>query len=240
MANILRPDTLVDIDPITAKYIGRWLKSPIYWFKDCVYTIDEARANLKLDAIRRFPIDEVYVRLLLYYADVEPIIWVNKSRRMMATWTFTTRLLYKTLWSENCGNYIISRSMTEADDLLKERCWFVYDNIPTEHWDEEYQQYVNLKAMHPQAYRKRGILEVPEMRSFIKAVAAGPGKIRGKTGSNIFWDEIATQEKILETWEALGYVIKGGGHIQGVTTPEDNDFKSLYFGLSSAENTMVL
>ena len=236
--------TTVDVNPVNTKYIQRWLKDDVYWFKDCVFTIDEARANLdptlRLQAIRRFPIDEEYLRLLLYFVDLDPIVWMNKSRRMMATWLFTARLVKKACWTFGSGNYIISRSLTEADDLLRERCYFIYDNIPEAHWDEEYQCYVNLKALHPKVTLKRYRFEVPEMKSFIKAVAAGPHKIRGKTGSNIFWDEIASQEKILETWEALGYVIKGGGHIQGITTPEDNDFKILFYGLTGATNRAIL
>ena len=200
--------------------LKRWLASPAYWIKDCVLTIDEARANLGLDPERPMPIQELYLRLLLYFADKEPIIWVNKSRRMMATWLFSARLLYQSCFFYGSANFIISRNKEEADQLIEERIKFIYDNIP--------EKYRNL---HPKAHKTKALMRFPEMRSYIRGMPAGPGKIRGKTGSNVFWDEIGAQDKILETWEALRYVIKGGGHIQGVTTPEDNDFKKLFYGL---------
>lgn len=240
-------------NPVNIKYLKRWGVLPgyersgsdAYWFKDCVITIDEARANLAkldptIDPYRPFPIEEECYRKLLTLFRTENVLWVRKSRRLLFTWIACAFLLKNACFTKGSNNFIIQKTLGDVDDLLKERCMFIYDNIPTNHWDDEYKCTVNLKALHPYVEHVRYVIRVPEMNSHIKAVASGEHKIRGKTGSIVFWDEIAFNDKILPTWEALFHVKRGGGQIIGGTTMFDNDWLTLWDGIAGAVNEQIV
>lgn len=239
------PIRTVDFEnPVTIKYLTRW-QNDAYWFKDCCYTIDEARANLSkndptIEHIRRFPIEEKCYRILLGLAKTEDVMWILKARRMLITWLWSAYLLKHACFNSGTSNFVIQQSLGATDNILKRRCMFIYDHIPEKHWDDEFKCYVNLKELHPYVEHVRYLIRVPEMNSFIQGVASGEHKIRGETGSVIFWDEIAFNGNILSTWESLYYVKRGGGQIIGATTWYDNDWITLWNGTSGSLNKMIL
>ena len=222
----------------------RWLTSPYYWFKDCVYTNDAARSELGLNPVRPWPSDEEYLKYLLYYADKYPINIVNKSRRMMLTWLYCLRLLYKVLFFQGQENFIICSKFDKSFKLVNDRIVKTYDAIPTvltlnlEVNGVMREVTVNPKAMLPkiELKRKEGRLWVPDNNSYIQATVAGHNPLRGDSASNILFDEAASQPMIRETWKAIKHTTKGGGKIQVVSTPLNNDFKNLYYGW---DNTAV-
>ena len=185
----------------------RWLTSPHYWFKDCVITIDEARSELGLDPVRRWPHEEDYLKYLLHYSDKYPVLMVNKSRRMMATWIFSIRLLYKILFFQGQANFIICKKFDDAFGIMKDRIISVYENIPEqitvnmEVNGENREITVNPKAMMPKItiHKKEGRLTVDDNKSYIQASVAGHNPLRGKSASNVFFDEAAAQPMIRET-----------------------------------------
>jgi len=201
----------------------RWLDSPFYWVKDCVLTIDESRAALGLDSVRPFPITEEYLRLSWYLADTFPVTFWNKSRRMLMSWLFCIRLLYKALFIQNTANYIICYKFDDADYMLEYRIKAVYDNVPDEY-----------KHMLPKLEYKQGLIEIPENRSFIQAVSAGADQLRSRTASFILWDEVAKQTRIMDSWASIQPTIRGGGNVVGVSTPKPNAFKTLFYGIKAS------
>jgi len=203
--------------------IKEWIQQPIYFFKDCILTVDEARGNLGFPAIRPMPISEEYIQLTVQLIVDNRVLIINKSRRMMATWIVCAFALWKLLFFPNVGIYVVSRKSEEANDLLNERVWFMYENIP-----EEY------KTFLPKLTKKFNIIECEEMGGFIKGVASGPDQIRGKTASLVIWDETSSTDYILDTWKSLGFTIKGGGQVVVLSTPRLNDFMVMWEGLRTA------
>lgn len=221
--------------------LASWQTSPYEWLKDCVYTKDEARAGLGFEGVRKFPHDEEYLLYSWYIADKYPVTWWNKSRRMMMTWLFCIRLLYKCLFLRNLSCYVISYKFEDANYLLRDRIYEIYQNIPAKY-----------KRLHPDVdYAKKGIFTVfhPEVdydertgqsytkynNSSVQAISAGADQLRSRTASYILWDEIAKQPLIIDTLQAVQPTIRGGGNLVGVSTPRPNEFKTLFYGLKRTE-----
>lgn len=218
------------------KLWSRWIQSPFYFVKDCIMTTDESRAALGFQSIRPFPIEEKYLRLAWMISDTYPVTFWNKSRRMLMSWMFCVRLMYKSIFLPNTANYVICYKFDDADYMLKYRIMSLYNNIPEskEIILDGKPTKVNLKACIPEFKYKEGLIELPDRNSFIGAVSAGADQLRSKTASYILWDEVAKQPRIMETWASVQPTIRGGGSVAGVSTPRNNAFKTLFYGIKAA------
>jgi len=206
--------------------IKLWMYNPIYFFEDCILTVDEARGNLGLDAIRPLPVAEEYIQIFVSLMLRDRVLLVNKSRRMMATWIMMAFALWKLLFFADTKTYVVSRKADEADDLLTERIWFMYEHIP-----EDFKKI--LPKMNHRKDKKYNQITCPEMNSFIKGIASGSDQIRGKTASLVLWDEASSTDYILKMWGSLSFTIKGGGQVVICSTPRLNEFMTLWEGLKT-------
>lgn len=215
----------------------RWLRSPFYFVKDCIVTVDESRAALGFESIRPFPISERYLRMSWIIMDTFPVTFWNKSRRMLYSWLCCVRMLQKALFMPNTANYVICYKFEDADYMLKYRIKTMYENIPTrkEIMLNGQKTIINPRALLPELKYKEGLIEFPETGAMIQAVSAGADQLRSRTASNVFWDEVAKQARIMETWAAIQPTIRGGGSVVGVSTPRQNAFKTLFNGIKAAK-----
>jgi hypothetical protein len=207
---------------------ARWLGSyGWYWVKDCVFTNDERYAAMGLMSKRKFPSGEKYLQYMWWKAWMERRLAVNKFRQGMATWLFGGILnLYIALFIEGSKCYILKRSFDEADQILKHKCMFIYENIPNEY-----------KELHPEVRYKEGEISIVRKTkaggslpgSLIKALEAGSDKARGVTGTNAVIDEAAFSEGLIETYMAMDPAME---RIQIISSPKRGPFRKFFYSLT--------
>src|ERR1700730_6622666 len=101
-----------------------------------VFTHDEHDPSV---AAKPFP-DKEYIRYMVkFWLSTKRILW-EKSRQMMASWTFCALCLHDAQFGTNGLHFIQSKKEEDSDALLQ-RCYFIYEH--QEGW---------LKAMYPAVY----------------------------------------------------------------------------------------
>jgi hypothetical protein len=174
-----------------------------------VWTRDEASGQ-----VRQFPALD-YIHYWTGEREKHRIFAIEKSRRMLVSWTFCAVYLYNILTNKHQADYIASRKLETSCELLG-RLEFIYENIPVEVWPDK-SAIIKHAGYSGKGYRR---LECPATDSAVEAVAQGKDQLRQYTASHILLDEFAFWERAEESWSALQPTILGGGHIDLVSTPE--------------------
>jgi hypothetical protein len=201
--------------------------SPVLWllgsedFKQQVYTQDEHDPTI---AAKPFP-DKEYIRWVVgEWASTKQNLW-EKSRQIMASWTFCALYLHDAQFGINRLNFIQSKKEEDSDALLR-RCFFIYQN--QDDW---------LKALYPAEYSychidfyRPGdrIRKVPLSR--IWAIPQGGDVLRQHTASGLFIDEGAFQPDLESSIRAAMPMLKGGGRIDIVSSAEPSYFQAMVEG----------
>ena len=175
-----------------------------------VWTVDEARGE-----VRQFPAELEYIRYIVEERVKHPLFAIEKSRRMLVTWTFCAVYLYDVLTERNHADFIACRKLEASCELLG-RMVAIYDHIPESVWGNK-PGLVRHAGYSGKGYRR---LDCPENNSFVEAVAEGKDQLRQYTASNILLDEFGFWQKAEESWGALRPTVEGGGHVDMVSTPE--------------------
>jgi hypothetical protein len=177
------------------------------------YTKDEARQQ-----VRQFPVGGrfEYLYRLTEIRGNHPILAVEKSRRMMATWWALAVLLYELLTVPNLAIAVVSKKATDSAYLCgADRLQFMYEHIPDDLWPNKPTLSFTGKIGNGYTF-----VENASIGSSIRAIASGPDQLRSYTFSRIFLDEFAFHENAEAEWTACKPCIEGGGHIDMVSTPE--------------------
>lgn len=148
----------------------------------------------------------------------QKIVFVEKSRDMMATWTVVAAYTWDTLFHPNRENIFQSDDSTKTADLV-ERSYFIWDNQPT-----------FLKNVHPATYAsgqtRSGILRVPTLTSVILGFPQGPDQIRQYHPSGVFVDEAAFQVEAEAAFMAVKPAIQAGGRYTAVSSANPGYFQT--------------
>lgn len=162
------------------------------YFLKFVHTVDEAEPDPKA-RVKQFPWQESYVRYAAGVMQQEPLLWIPKSRRMIMTWLNAAKLVWSAMHPSYHG-FIQTRNEEQADWLIKDRCWFVYENLP------DWFKYIAMRG-RPVQYKFRK-LEFPN-GSKIWGVPQGADQFRGYTASEVFIDEAAAMEQLENSLAAI-------------------------------------
>lgn len=165
---------------------------------------------LELDTTRPFPFSMPYVKPIVEWWLREPIIILEKSRDMVATWTIVMLYTWDTLFHKGRENIFQSEDATKTLDLV-ERAFFIYRNQPKFLRDV-------VKADFTVGAGKSGRLLVPELESTILGFPQGPGQIRQYHPSGVFQDEAAFQVEAGEAFAAIKPAIQNGGRFTAVSS----------------------
>lgn len=204
-------------------------EDPVTWLlgdkelgaKQQVFTQDEHDPTI---AAKPFP-DKAYIRWMIkqWLTAGKQQLW-EKSRQIMASWTFCALYLHDTQFKTNRLNFIQSKKEEDSDALVK-RCWFIYCH--QEDW---------LKALYPAEYsychidfyRPADRSKVPVGR--IWGIPQGGDVLRQHTASGLFIDEAAFQPDLQASIRAAQPMLKGGGRIDVVSSAEPSYFQELVEG----------
>lgn len=177
--------------------------SPWEFIAQCCFTYDEHAVAKGLDPKRRFPSKRYLVVLVaLWWAN--KLVRIEKSRQVMVTWVLAALWLWLVLKFRGQRVAWICKKKEDAEDHLKSRAWFIYENIPPEYAKPE-AEFIggDILVYHD----KGGVL----VTSRIESMAEGADQLRSFTYSGVMWDEAPFQEKQEQVHGGMKPTIDGGG-----------------------------
>lgn len=146
----------------------------------------------------------------------KPLLAIQKSRDMMATWLVVCLYTHDTLYHYNRQNIFQSQNASKTLELVK-RADFIYRNQP------EF-----LRKVHPATFTignaKSGELLLPDLDSEILGFPQGAEQIRQYHPSGVFTDETAFQIQAAEGFAAIKPAIQAGGRYTGVSSANPSFF----------------
>jgi hypothetical protein len=163
----------------------------------------------QLPTTRVFP-KKPYFEPIYQYWLREPLMLVEKSRDMMATWMFVVAYSWDTLFHNGRQNFFQSETAPKTNELVK-RVKFIYEHQPR-----------FIKDLYKFEYAKgpagAGIFECEGLNSEIIGFAQGSDQIRQYHPSGMLSDETAFDKYASETFAAIKPAIQNGGRYTGVST----------------------
>jgi len=169
-----------------------------------------------LSPIRPFTIMP-YMPPIIHWWLKEPLLIIEKSRDMMATWLIVTLYTWDSCFHTGKQNIFQSEDASKTRELV-DRAAFIWNQQPP-----------FLKAQHKAAFatgpNRSGELKVPTLDSEILGFPQGPGQIRQYHPSGIFTDETAFQIQAVDSFAAIKPAIQNGGRYTGVSSANPGWFQ---------------
>jgi len=182
-----------------------WSENFLLWFFDCVYTKDEGVGEERLAP--KFE----YIKHLHETIEAERITWVEKSRQQFVTWYMVARYLWKLMYAKDIRLIYGSRVEDDVQDVINSRFKEMYDRL-----DRAF-PIPNL------VFRSLSITN-PMRGTIMKGMSSSGEGSRGKTGAELWLDEIASQKDQEKTIRAsLESINAPGSKVIGVTTPDTEE-----------------
>lgn len=202
------------------------------FLKYFTYTQDEHDASITW---KQFPL-KAYVRIICRLWDMRdlyPIVFIEKSRQTIFTWTTCALLARDTIMLPNRRNFLQDKKEEDAGSTL-ERVEHILEKLygttaADGVWPFETGPYALPEPRRVSGrFRAAGKIFFPEIKSGMYAIPQGPNIVRKHTCSNIFSDEIAFQRQADEAYAAAGPTLDrgkgGGGRFWAPSTPNGKVF----------------
>lgn len=197
--------------------LARCAEDPEYWLFRYALTKDEHDPTFEA---KPFP-DKPYLRELVRFWVAHRMNLVEKSRQLMASWTFCAVYLQDAQFKTNRLNFIQSKKEEDSDRLVQ-RCFFIWEHQP-EFIKRSCQ--VVYSYCHLRFYRPGHKLVLPY--SEVWGIPQGADQIRQHTGSCLLVDEAAFNASLEETIGAARPMLAGGGRLDLVSSAEPGYFQQL-------------
>ena len=182
--------------------------NPEYFFFNFVYTQDPGDKTVPIKKMPNFD----YIKVMINLLKEERLVIVMKSRQMMCTWLLITWCLWVAITKPQRQIFFVSKKERDAGKLV-ERANFIFEHLP-----KELQHYYGVKDY------KYCQLDFGRTGSRIMGVSSESDALRMYTASIIFSDEMAFQNNLERSWEAMKPTIDSGGQFIGVSSPNGRNF----------------
>jgi hypothetical protein len=177
----------------------------VYWLKNYAYLKHTTKGKIRWD--KPYPYQ---VEVLEALNDGEDV-FVNKSRRVGASWTACAFILWKCMFHPDMSALLLSRKEFYAKGLLK-RIKFMYDNLPA--WMRPRRK-VNSQSELSFEFRKGDDVAESNIISLTTTDESG----RGEDAAIVLMDEAASIPNADDTWAAVSPTAAFGGQRIVVSTP---------------------
>jgi hypothetical protein len=158
-----------------------------------------------------------YMPPIIEWWQREPVMLIEKSRDMMATWLAVTCYAWDTLFHRNKQNCFQSLTATKTCEAVQ-RVFFIWQNQPA-----------FLKRQHKVEFAatttKSGLLSIPSLGSEIIGLPRGADQIRQYHPSGVFSDEAAFQIEAGAMYQAIRPSIMNGGRYTAVSSANPGWFQ---------------
>lgn len=173
---------------------------------------------VELDPIRPFTIFP-YFRPIIEQWLSEPLMAIEKSRDMMATWLIVACYTWDALYHKGRQHIFQSETAAKTRELVG-RSGILFENQPK--W---------LKSIMParvsEGPNKAGLLVVPGLQSEIIGFPQGADKVRQYHPSGFFSDEAAFNPEAEATFAAVKPSIQNGGRYTAVSSANPGFFQRI-------------
>ena len=180
------------------------------------------------ESMQRFPAKPHAWHLIRWWQGRHPVLaqqgwnsrfmFVKKTRRMLATWTFSWCILHDAMTFPGAVNGIGSIRFESVEWILVRRLKLMYDNLPEDIFP----------SGKPRMEARKGIIEFPEIGSQIIGFPHGSEQWRGYTFRNVMLDECGhwdVKAPFLDTYYGLRPAAR---RIVAFSSPEEGSgFKRL-------------
>jgi hypothetical protein len=190
-------------------------------FPQQVFTADEHDPSI---IAKPFP-NKPYIHWMIEAWLTHKMMLWEKSRQIMASWTFCALYLWDTQFGTNRLSFIQSKKEEDSDALLT-RCHFIYEHQAP--W---------LKALYPAVrtyahldFYSPGDKDQKLALNRLWAIPQGGDQLRQHTASGLFVDEAAFQPDLESSIRAAQPMLKGGGRVDLVSSAEPGFFQELAEG----------
>jgi hypothetical protein len=151
-----------------------------------------------------------YMPEIIEWWQREPILLLEKSRDMMATWLIVTLFTWDAIFHRDKQHCFQSETAVKTKELI-ERCYFLWNNQPA-----------FLKNRHKAQFNsgtgRAGFLRIDSLGSEIIGMPQGADQIRQYHPSGVFSDEAAFQVEAGEMFTAIKPSIQNGGKYTAVSS----------------------
>jgi hypothetical protein len=185
---------------------------------DLVYTVDESGGGW----MRKAP-DWPFLKDLGDAFIEEPLVMVEKSRRVFASWLACAFDVWIAAGGQDprwpalmnaTGNrqiYIIGRKFESSCFFLDRRIRFIVDQLEQRNIREQWPEFPHWSWTEGRALLTNG--------SRVSCLAQGSDQIRGEAATACHIEELSFFERAEQTIGALLPTTRGGGHVIALTTP---------------------
>lgn len=220
MSDSQRREAAVLIAELDAR---RSVRDPLYWLTRCTRTLDEQAAELGLEPYRPFP-ERPYFRPLIDLLVREPIVMLEKSRTMMASWLLAGWCAHMAFTAP--GTRIVFQSRDE-DRALK-----LVQYIRTL-WEQSTPRLRQLWPLAKPLNRQRyDGLEIANGSSVV-GIVGSPDKIRSEHPTVYVADEAAYMPEFEECWAAAAATRVP--HLVALSSVQPSAFCDLIAGAEAAD-----
>ena len=172
----------------------------------------------KVDPVRPFILKE-YMPPIIRAWEKEPLMCIEKSRDVMATWLIITLYTWDTLFHRGRQNIVQSKTSSDSNELVK-RAKHIYEHQPKFLRDV-------VKAVYTIGTQRSGELKLESINSEMLGFPQGPDIIRQLHPSGIFVDEAAFQEKAADAFASIKPAIQNGGRYTAISSANPGWFQHL-------------
>jgi hypothetical protein len=164
---------------------------------------------IELPTTRPFPMKEYFEPIIRTWLR-HPLVLVEKSRDMMATWLMVVLYTWDTFYHGGRQNFFQSETAKKTKELIR-RANFILRHQPKFLRDKHKATY----ALGPDG---AGELKCESLDSELIGMPQGSDQIRQYHPSGVFTDETAFQKDAGETFAAVKPAIQNGGRYTGVSS----------------------
>jgi hypothetical protein len=187
------------------------------WYFILLYALTHDEHDKTVES-KHFP-QKLYIRVMVRAALEHPTLFIEKSRQIMATWTFVALAVHDILFAKNRRGAFQSTKDETATALIK-RAQFMYSHI-YKHRGQEKGFPAELLPEPKWSKGRAGTdseMEIPENNSRIQAVVQGGEVFASYTFSWVLGDEISKQRLAEEGYRCAIPTLQKDSHWWGPAT----------------------
>ena len=205
----LRSLSLDETRTILTELDNTYKEDPWLWFKEEVYTQDEATQ-------KRLPWpDKDYLKDLVHLLRTERLLIFPKSRRMMVSWLMAAYSVWLARYHPHHAIFVQSETEQKASYITEKRCCFIEDNLREPFLRRKYRPIRTKQGTI-------GKISYEDTQSYIWAIPQGGSVIRTYTFSLLFMDESDFQDEGADALTAALSIAQVGGSNQIVLVSTSN------------------
>jgi hypothetical protein len=206
---------------------AKYTSDPWAFLRDCVFTLDSVNQE---KPIKPFPSHLAYLEFLCRLWQVEKLLAIPKSRRMVCSWGFIAMFTWDTIFHPGRFNAFVSKKEDDSGELVS-RAEFIYHKIP----DWRIPRGLLPKLENNKMSKQPPVMNFADIHSKIQGFPQGSDQMRQFTFSGMLFDEWAFWDQAQAAYSGAKPTLDGGGRLVGISSRSPGFFKKVVFDQMDAQ-----